>query len=140
MFFKKKTNPVSELFKDYSNPEKTTILSLLLLSALCDNQKIAKEEMDYLNTYVDILNVSSKEVNKYIGITPPELLFTSFSNMDKYKIENALFLILGMLSADGKPNEKEVNFLSGLLERVNISQEAFLEDVQKTKALYDYFK
>lgn len=144
-FFKKKPHPASELYEHYSEEEKMIILSLLFLAGTCDNQNInnnqarINSEIKYLNTYVDIFNSSARKSNEYLARVGPDEILRRFTNMDESKTENALLLILGMLTCDGQMNETEVMFLSTVLEKLHISEEEFIEKIKKIDALYNYF-
>jgi hypothetical protein len=144
-FFKKKPHPASELYEHYSDEEKMIILSLLFIAGICDNDKINNNqaridsEIKYLNTYVNIFNSSAKKSNEFLARIGPEELTRRFINMDDSKTENALLLIVGMLTCDGQMNETELMFLSSLLDKLNISEEEFIERMKKIDALYNYF-
>lgn len=144
-FFKKKPHPASELYQNYSEDEKMIILNLLFIAGICDNEKINNNqaridnEIKYLNTYVNIFNSSAKKSNEFLARIGPEELTMRFVNMDESKSENALLLIVGMLTCDGEMNETELMFLSSLLEKLNISEEEFINKMKKIDALYNYF-
>ena len=70
----------------------------------------------------------------------PEELSRRFKLMDKYKIEHTLLVIFAAMSCDGHVNETEIAFMSSLLDKVNISQEAFLEKAKKAAGALNYFK
>lgn len=144
-FFKKKPHPASELYENFSEEEKMIILSLLFLAGSCDNKNInynqvrIDTEIKFLNNYVNIFNSSARKSNEYLASVGPDEVLRRFTNMDEAKTEIGLLLILDMLKCDGLMNETEVVFLSTVLEKLDISEEDFMEKLKKIEALYNYF-
>jgi hypothetical protein len=135
----------SELYSHYSKEEKFITLSILFSAATCDNEitlhddNRINQELRYLNTYVGLFNSSAQEANSFASRLGPQEVLRRFISMDKRKTDEVLQLITGMLKSDGHLNQMELEFLANVLESLNISQDEFVERLEKLDALYNYF-
>jgi uncharacterized tellurite resistance protein B-like protein len=48
-------------------------------------------------------------------------------------------MMMEMLQCDGPLNEEEVNFIIAVLDRLDISLEAFKEQMELNKKMYNFF-
>ena len=137
-FFKKKSHPASTFFSSYTKQEKIITLTLVLIGAFCDDKKLNEDELKFLNTYIDIFEVSSKEVTHYFETTTSKILFQNMLQMDEEKIDNALYMILSVLKCDGIVNERKDMLFLGVLEKVGIAPDDYKEKMEKTNALFKF--
>ena len=146
MFFKKKLHPTSNHYNHFNDEEKLIILSLMSVAAQCDSQEInfdqkrLETEIKFLVSYVDIFNSSSKKAHKLLEKIGPRELFNRFMDMGVVKVNDALLLIYSILLCDGQMNEIEAAFFASMLEKLNITEDEFLEKLKKLEGLKQYFK
>jgi hypothetical protein len=141
--FNKKRHPASELYDHYSEDEKLTILAILFLAGTCDNQQATSSRMDteleFLNVVVTIFEVKAKSSQQLLNSVGPDNLLIRLKSFEKSKIDIVLVMIMEMLQCDGPLNEEEVNFIIAVLDRLDISLEAFKEQMEMNKKMYNFF-
>ena len=142
-FFNKKRHPAAELYDHYSEDEKLTILAILFLAGTCDNNLTTRNQMNtelnFLNDVVTIFEVKARSSQQLLNSVGPDNLLIRLKSFEKSKIDILLVMIIEMLQCDGPLNEEEVNFLITVLDRLNISFEAFKEQMERNKKLYNFF-
>ena len=141
--FNKKRHPASELYDHYSEDEKLTILAVLFLAGTCDNKLVARSrmdtELDFLNEVVTIFEVKAKSSQQLLNSVGPDNLLIRLKSFEKSKIDIVLVMMMDMLQCDGPLNEEEVNFIIAVLDRLDISLEAFKEQMELNKKMYNFF-
>jgi uncharacterized tellurite resistance protein B-like protein len=141
--FNKKRHPASELYDHYSEDEKLTILAVLFLAGTCDNKLVTRSRMDteleFLNEVVTIFEVKAKSSQQLLTSVGPDNLLIRLKSYEKSKIDLVLVMIMEMLQCDGPLNEEEVNFIIAVLDRLDISLEAFKEQMELNKKMYNFF-
>ena len=141
--FNKKRHPAAELYSHYSEDEKLTILAILFLASSCDNSLSTSSQMNtelkLLNEVVDIFEVKARSAQQLLQSVGPDNLFIRLKAFDKAKIDIVLVMIMEMLQCDGQLNEEEVNFIIAVLDRLDISFEAFKEQLEMNKKMYNFF-
>ena len=141
--FNKKRHPAAELYSHYSEDEKLTILAILFLAGSCDNHisnsSQMKTELKLLNEVVDIFEVKARSSQQLLQSVGPDNLLIRLKAFDKAKIDIVLVMIMEMLQCDGQLNEEEVNFIISVLDRLDISFEAFKEQLEMNKKMYNFF-
>jgi uncharacterized tellurite resistance protein B-like protein len=141
--FNKKRHPASELYDHYSEDEKLTILAILFLAGTCDNKLATSSrmdtELDFLNVVVTIFEVKAKSSQQLLNSVGPDNLLIRLKSFEKSKIDIVLVMIMEMLQCDGPLNEEEVNFIIAVLDRLDISLEAFKEQMEMNKKVYNFF-
>lgn len=141
--FNKKRHPAAELYSHYSEDEKLTILAILFLASSCDNSLSTSSQMNtelkLLNEVVDIFEVKARSAQQLLQSVGPDNLLIRLKAFDKAKIDIVLVMIMEMLQCDGQFNEEEVNFIIAVLDRLDISFEAFKEQLEMNKKTYNFF-
>jgi hypothetical protein len=141
--FNKIRHPAAELYSHYSEDEKLTILAILFLAGSCDsslsNSSQMNTELKLLNEVVDIFEVKARSSQQLLQSVGPDNLFTRLKAFEKVKIDIVLVMIMEMLQCDGPLNEEEVNFIIAVLDRLDISFEAFKEHMEMNKKMYNFF-
>ena len=141
--FNKKRHPAAELYSHYSEDEKLTILAILFLAGSCDNSLSTNSQMNtelkLLNEVVDIFEVKARSAQQLLQSVGPDNLFIRLKAFDKAKIDIVLVMIMEMLQCDGQLNEEEVNFIIAVLDRLDISFEAYKEQLEMNKKMYNFF-
>lgn len=141
--FNKKRHPAAELYDHYSEDEKLTILAILFLAGTCDNKLVTSSridtELDFLNQVVNIFEVKAQSSQQLLNSVGPDNLLIRLKSFEKSKIDMVLVMIMEMLQCDGQLNEEEVNFILAVLDRLDIPFEAFKEQMEMNKKLYNFF-
>ena len=141
--FNKKRHPASELYDHYSEDEKLTVLAVLFLAGTCDNKLVTRSRMDteleFLNVVVTIFEVKAKSSQQLLNSVGPDNLLIRLKSFEKSKIDIVLVMMMEMLQCDGPLNEEEVNFIIAVLDRLDISLEAFKEQMELNKKMYNFF-
>jgi hypothetical protein len=141
--FNKKRHPAAELYSHYSEDEKLTILAILFLASSCDNSLSTSSQMNtelkLLNEMVDIFEVKARSAQQLLQSVGPDNLLIRLKAFEKAKIDIVLVMIMEMLQCDGPLNEEEVNFIIAVLDRLDISFEAFKEQMEMNKQMYNFF-
>ena len=143
--FTKKRHPASELYDHYSEEEKMTILSLLFLAGTCDNDIVAghpariRTELKLLNQFVKIFEVNARKSQAYLSKVGPERVVARLTTFNESKINILLTMMLEMLTCDGEMNEIEMSFLVAVLDKLNITVESFVEQMEKNKKINNLF-
>lgn len=141
--FNKKRHPAAEFYSHYSEDEKLTILAILFLAGSCDNNLSNSSQMNtelkLLNEVVDIFEVKARSAQQLLQSVGPDNLLIRLKAFDKAKIDIVLVMIMEMLQCDGQLNEEEVNFIIAVLDRLDISFEAFKEQLEMNKKMYNFF-
>lgn len=141
--FNKKRHPAAELYNHYSEDEKLTILGVLFLAGTCDNKIVSRSrmdtELDFLNQVVTIFEVKAQRSQQLLNSLGPDNLLIRLKSFEKSKIDMVLVMIMEMLQCDGPLNEEEVNFILAVLDRLDIPFEAFKEQMEMNKKLYNFF-
>ena len=141
--FNKKRHPAAELYSHYSEDEKLTILAILFLAGSSDNNlsnsSQLNTELKLLNEVVDIFEVKARSAQQLLQSLGPDNLLIRLKEFEKAKIDIVLVMIMEMLQCDGPLNEEEVNFIIAVLDRLDISFEAFKEQLEMNKKMYNFF-
>lgn len=141
--FNKKRHPAAELYSHYSEDEKLTILWILFLAATIDNKLSTSTQMNielnFLNDMVAIFEVKARSSQQLLQSVGPDNLLIRLKAFEKSKIDIVLVMMMEMLQCDGQLNEEEVNFIVAVLDRLDISFEAFKEQMEMNKKMYNFF-
>jgi hypothetical protein len=141
--FTKKRNPASELYTHYSEEEKLTILAALYLAGICDNATVTNNRMNaklnFLNQLVNIFEVKASKSQELLFRVGPDMIISRLASFDKSKIDVVLVMMYEILTCHGQMNEEEINFLLLILDKLNISFANFVEQMEKNRAMYDFF-
>lgn len=142
--FKKKqqtNHPVAEAFGDLTNNQKMSIMNLLMTVAICDGDQGNQDvEMQFLNTYVDILNVNSSKCMKYRDETGQEQMLADLKLLSYKQKELLTIASYEMINCDGRPNETELNVTAALFEHIGVSDAEYVATIEKSQALLNHFK
>ncbi len=140
--FKKKTenNPISELFIGLTLNQKMSVMNLLLTIGVCDgNEGNQEKEMEYLNTYVKILGVRSDNCMTYLQLEGHQRLISDLRTISQSQKEFLVVAAWEMITCDGRPNETELQVAGNIFEQIGISEQLFVETIEKTHALMKKF-
>lgn len=141
--FNKKKHPAAELYNHYSEDEKLTILAILFLAGTCDNNLTSSSQMntelDFLNECVNILEVNARSSQQLLNSVGHDNLLIRLKAFEKSKIDLVLVMMMEMLQCDGPLNDEEKNFIINVLDRLDISIEVFIEQMERNKKLYNFF-
>ncbi len=96
-------------------------------------------ELKFLNDVVEIFEVKARSSQQLLQSVGPDNLLIRLKAFDKAKIDIVLVMIMEMLQCDGPLNEEEVNFIIAVLDRLDISFEAFKEQLEMNKKTYNFF-
>ena len=96
-------------------------------------------ELDFLNEVATIFEAKAKNSQQLLNSIGPDNLLIRLKSFEKSKIDMVLVIIMEMLQCDGPLNEEEVNFIVIVLDRLEISLEAFKEQMEMNKKMYNFF-
>lgn len=137
---KKEDNPIGEVFSDLTTNQKMSIMNLLLIIGVCDaKQGNQEKELQYLNTYVEILNVRSDKSMTYLETYGKGRIIEDLRYLTKNQKEFLIVATWEMICCDGEANDTELEFLGTIFEKLGVSEEQFIAiqikmDRQKFKA------
>jgi len=137
---KKEENPISNMLSDLSTNQKMSFMNLLLLVGSCDgDQSDQDKELQFLNSYVDMLNVRSDKSMAYLNSYGYQRIIDDLKTISKSQKEFMIAAAWDMIICDGRPNETEVNFTGAIFEKLGVSKEEFVGTIEKTQAIMKYF-
>lgn len=140
LFKKKEENPIAEIYKNLTNNQKMSIINLLNAIAISDSgESIADIEEQFLNTFIDILQVRADNCMAYLNSGGGEKLFNDLKSLDQKQKEFLLVTVWDMIICDGRPNETELNFAMNAFEKIGISNVKFDEILRETMARAKFF-
>ncbi len=133
---KPEVNPISEIFSDLSLNQKMSIMNLLLTVGICDGEQGNQEkELQYLNTYVRILEVRQDKCMPYLESFGHARIFSDLKTISQNQKEFLVVAAWDMIICDGRPNETELQVVVNLFEQIGISEDKFVEIIEKTQAI-----
>lgn len=137
LFNKKKgENPVSDIFSNLSINQKMSIINLLLTIGVCDDEQGNQEkELQYLNTYIQILDISSDTSLAYLKSYGHERIIEDLKILSKSQKELLVVVAWGMIICDGRSNETELQVTNAIFEKLGVSEDQFFSIIEKTQAL-----
>ena len=141
-FFKKQKeeNPISDIFKDLNTNQKMSIANLLLTIGVCDgNQGNEEKEIQYLNSYVKILDIRSDRSMTYLKTHGHERTIEDLKPLSKSQKEFLVVAAWEMIICDARPNETELQVAINIFGELGISEDEFIGTVEKTQALIKRF-
>jgi uncharacterized tellurite resistance protein B-like protein len=137
---KKDKNPISEVFHDLTLNQKMSVMNLLLTIGVCDGEQgNQNKELQYLNTYVKILDVRQDRCMSYLETYGHERIISDLKTISQSQKEFLVVAAWEMITCDGRPNETELHVAGNIFDQMGISEEKFVETIQKTQALMKYF-
>jgi len=137
---KKEENPISEVFHDLTLNQKMSVMNLLLTIGVCDGEQgNQNKELQYLNSYVRILGVRQDQCMPYLQTYGHERIISDLKTISQSQKEFLVVAAWEMITCDGRPNETELQVAGNLFEQIGISEEKFVETIQKTQALMKHF-
>ncbi len=137
---KKEENPISEVFNGLTLNQKMSVMNLLLTIGVCDGaQGDQNKEMQYLNTYVNILGVRSDRCMAYLESEGHQKIVSDLRTISQSQKEFLVVAAWEMITCDGRPNETELQVAGNIFEQIGISDEQFVATIEKTQALMKHF-
>lgn len=137
---KKEENPISDMFSDLTTNQKMSVMNLLLTIGVCDGEQGNQDkELQYLNTYVKILDVRSDRSMAYLESYGHERIIDDLKTLSKNQKEFLVVAAWEMITCDGRPNETELQVAGAIFEQIGITEEQFVATIEKTQALMKHF-
>ena len=144
-FFKKKKNnnsPVHEHLGGFQNEfnknQKASIISSLIIIAKSDG--VHPKEMEFIERTMEILDVDAEdEVFSEFAKKDKDNLIRHLDSLSKNQKEWYVVAVHGLVSSDGKINEREVDFATGFCGDIGISEDEYIQIIKKTEALSENF-
>ena len=133
---KKEENPIVEAFSDLSTNQKMSLINFLLAVAVCDApQGDQAKELNFLNTYAKMLKVRSDAAMTYLKTYGNERTTDDLKLLAQSQKDLLIVASWEMVCCDGKPNETETLFTTGLFEKIGVSSDYFADTLKKTIAI-----
>jgi uncharacterized tellurite resistance protein B-like protein len=137
---KKDENLISDVFKDLSVNQKMSVMNLLITISICDgDQGDQDKELQFLNTYIGILNVRQDKCMPYMNEYGHARMISDLKTISQEQKEFLVVAAWEMVICDGRPNETEMQVTANLFKQIGISEEKFVEIIEKTRALAQKF-
>ena len=138
---KKEENPVAAVFSGLSSNQKMSVMNLLLSIAVCDRaQGNDAKEMQYLNSYLKILDVRSDRCMAYLETGGQERIISDLKPLSLSQKEVLIVAAFEMITCDGSPNDTELGFAGDIFEKLGIDPDKFVETIHKTQVIMKKFK
>jgi uncharacterized tellurite resistance protein B-like protein len=141
-FFNKKQeeNPISVMLSDLSENQKMSVVNLLLTIGVCDgDQGNQEKEIQFLNTYVSILDVRQDKCTPYLEAYGYTRIISDLKTISQRQKEFLIVSVWDMIICDGRPNDTELRVASDLFEQFGVPEDLFYDTIQKTQALMKHF-
>lgn len=140
-FFKKKSsNPISDVFAEVTTNQRYSIMNMLLSIAGCDEgYGNSDKELQYLNTYIDILNIRSRDSMAYLENFGHDRMLSDLNSLSPSIKEFLVIVTQELINCDARPNELEINYTLAVFDKIGISEEKYLATIEKTQALMKHF-
>jgi uncharacterized tellurite resistance protein B-like protein len=136
----KQENPISDVFSSLTSNQKMSVMNLLLTIGVCDGEQgDANREMQYLNTYVNILGVRSDKCMAYLQSMGHERIISDLKTISRDQKEILVVAAWEMIMCDGRANETELTVAVKIFEQLGISEDQFIETIEKTQALMNHY-
>lgn len=141
-FFKKEkeTNPISMILNDLTLNQKKSVINLLLTIGVCDpDQSNPDLEIQYLNSYIDILDVRQDMCMQYLQEYGQSRIINDLKTISKNQKEFLVAASWDMIICDGQPNEIELQVTIDIFEQIGITEDNYIGIIQKTQAIAKQF-
>lgn len=136
----KADNHISLIFNGLTLNQRMSIINLLSSIAFCDGDNGNQEkEMKYLNSYFRILNVRFDNCMKYHEINGLSRIFEDLKCMSRKQKEFLVSIVWELVICDGRPNETEIQVTMNMFEKIGISQEEFMDILNKTLTIINHY-
>lgn len=133
---RKPTNPISDIFGDLSTNQKMSVINLLQIIAVCDaGQGNRDKELQYINSYIDILAIPSDKCIAYFESKGHNRIITDLISLRQNQKELLAFITWEMIICDAKANETEVSLAVDIFKQIGISEEKFVTSIEKNRAI-----
>lgn len=138
--FNKNKNPISDMFSDLSENKKMSVMNFLLTIGVCDGEQGNQEkELQYLNSYVKILGVRQDQCMPYLEAYGHSRIISDLNTITQSQKEFLVVAAWEMIICDGRPNETELEVAANLFEQIGVSEDKFIETIEKTNLLMKKF-
>lgn len=144
-FFKKKKNnnsPVHEHLSGFQNEfnknQKAAVISSLIIIAKSDG--VHPSEMEFIERTMEILGIDFDDaVFSEFAKKDKDNLIKHLDSLSKTQKEWYVVAVHGLVSSDGKTNQREVDFATGFCGDIGISEDEYIRIIKKTDALSKNF-
>jgi len=126
-------NPIAELLGGLSDNQKMSVINLLLAVAVSDegygNQN---KELEFLNNYLILLNVSSSDCMAYLELHGRDRISEDLRRLTRNQKEFLVIAAWDMINCDGKANEVEVFTAVSMFGEIGINEDDFVRAIEKS--------
>ena len=127
----KEQNPIGELFNGLSQNQKMSLLNLLILVGLCDEQQANQDKvMEYLNTYIKPLGVRANETMSYFREFGQQRMIEDLQSLPKNQMEFLVWASWEVITCDGRPSEIEEKIAGSIFEKLGVNAEKYLSIIK----------
>lgn len=133
------------MLKDLSTNQKMSVINLLYLIAICDDEEDTQEkgnedkELQYLNTVARMLNIRADRCMAYYESFRYERVIHDLITLTKEQKEFLVLSAWEMINCDGSPNETEFQVTGAMFEKIGVSDEQVVATIEKSQILMKYF-
>ena len=126
--------------EDFTERQKKAIICSLLLIANSDGEYHRKEKQ-FLELSASLLGYQLQddffdEFESFDPVDIPNLL----NSLDEGQKDWFILTVAGMVHADGRALEIEFQLMEGILKKMGITEQRFMDVLKKTQLMMEYFK
>ena len=143
--FKKKKEPMGEQLNDFQDgftkEQKAAIIGSLIIISKADGQ-IHPNKIHYIEYTAKLLGIEFGDPIFPMSVSKgKDYMISILNTLDSSKKEWYVATVHGMVLADGEVESIEVSFALGICEDIGISEEKYVEIIEKGQAIAKlYFK
>jgi uncharacterized tellurite resistance protein B-like protein len=134
-FFKKKPDPKPTIDLGFSKSQIASIVCALSVIAKCDNN-VAMKELMYISDMCDALGISQSDSMVTAAIKGGKgPMLATLNTLTRSQKEWLIIAIHGLIHADGKVVQIELDYAQALFEQIGVSAQEYIYNVQKAQAI-----
>jgi uncharacterized protein (TIGR02145 family) len=132
------TSKMSLAFSNISLNQRMSFMNFLLTIGVCDgNLSDIEKEIEYLNNFNSIFNVSSNKSSEYLHTYGHKRMYEDLITLTDNQKEYLIIAAYGMINCDGPPNEIEIEVLNFSCEKIGVSKHQIITSSYKYHLLED---
>jgi uncharacterized tellurite resistance protein B-like protein len=133
------SNPLAGFGSEFTQEQKAAIIASLYVIAQSDGH-LHQKEMLQINQVASILNVNINDP-AFARLAPcgKDVMIRVLNTLTQYQKEWFAVTLNGLVAADGKIDKIELNIAVGICGEIGISEDKYVEIVQKAHLLMEKF-
>jgi uncharacterized tellurite resistance protein B-like protein len=137
---KRNENPIYQIYKDLTTNQKMSLINFLTSIAAVDGkQGNFEQELNYIASYCETLNVKFDRSREYFLRGKREQIIYDLNSMNKDQKELLINIAFGVVTCDGPPNQQELDMIVTMFDLIGIDEDKIIENMEKTAAIRKLF-